>query len=369
MENLSVATMPIKPRKNPCIGMCIAPIVKEVLASEMNANGVFALNTLHSYENVNDLLGGSLEYFSQKHIDLTNLFIDANHKDELIAIIERLFYDGILVIKDCRKFRCECGKVDIDENGVRSYDDGDLYSHKGGDLFCRHCNSKCKVVTEKSLFLRLNENVQDDMDLFPFYLNKEIKYLSQNLKGQDILISKSRDTGAKLTLGGYTFNIDVDFLWMNMFGCLEEKNQVFIASNHQLYEMYIMNYLSKMIGEKSLSFIATPYLDSYPNFNPELEFAKMDDEFLIKLAILYTLKWKKKNCAWDPSIIKGLANLKPEERGQIWEILSNYRIAGSILEDPIPLSEGMSLMEEINQMLGYKINMGRNIKTLRRPGF
>lgn len=99
MENLSIATMPIKPRKKPCIGMCIAPIIKEILANEMNANELLCLNTLHSYENINELLDGSLEYFNKRHLDLSNIFIDSDHKEHLMEMVEKLYYNKILIIK------------------------------------------------------------------------------------------------------------------------------------------------------------------------------------------------------------------------------------------------------------------------------
>lgn len=83
----------------------------------------------------------------------------------------------------------------------------------------------------------------------------------RNFNNSDILVSKNRNTGYVIdTLSG-PFNIDVDFVWSNYFKLYDNPKQIYIASNHQLFLIFLMNYLAEKTSNKELVFIANPYLN------------------------------------------------------------------------------------------------------------
>ena len=198
-------------------------------------------------------------------------------------------------------------------------------------------------------------------------------------------------------------------LWM-MFNQIEEsKNQILIASNHQLYEMFISNYINNIFGNKNLHFIATPYLTNNENIdladkilskeNPiykklsipirnenqfirycplcikehneiyfdilpqikELSFCPIHKcRFLNtsinvkKLSILYSLKWKYKTLNWNNGILELLNKLTSEELIELYNIILN-----------LSYNEQACIDNIINNLL-TDINLNKNIKTLKR---
>ena len=129
-----------------------------------------------------------------------------------------------------------------------------------------------------------------------------------------------------------------------------------IASNHQMYQMYLLNYLNKILGEKTIHFIATPYMNNSLLTDPLIEFERNMDEFYKKLFILYNLKWKNKNCDWSTSVIKYLNTINADKRRNLYNIIvanKNFFNTGNINQQ----------MEEI---FFKKINMQSNIKNCQK---
>lgn len=173
----------------------------------------------------------------------------------------------------------------------------------------------------------------------------------------DILVSKNRNTGYVIdTLSG-SFNIDVDFVWSNYFKLYDNPKQIYIASNHQLFLMFLMSFLAQKTSNKELVFIANPYL------NVDLEEAKRQYQLRAlkeykQLLLLYNFRWQNKNCNWSSTNTTYLNNISETKLRNLY----NAMIISSkeLLESDLPLEE------LIFKILNEKSNMQNNIKEMKR---
>jgi len=181
---------------------------------------------------------------------------------------------------------------------------------------------------------------------------------SKQFRGTDILISKNRNTGYSLILNGEKFYIDIDFLWNNFFSLFQQDNQILLASNHQLLLMYLMNYFSKIVSNKKLTFVANPYV---LNRSEDLTYDYFDhkNEYYKKLFILYNLKWRKKTCYWSSSISDYLNTTSDTKLLNLYKsiLISSKEIIGS--------SE-LTLEQQIDRILMDSTNMQDNIKLMKK---
>lgn len=355
MENIIVTTMPIKPQPKTNIGMCFAPLVSEIVAKNLECKSILSTNLLHSYKNENEFLPVYTKTLEEFGIEYDELFVDKEHVDILLECINELIKQKKIVEKENTVLSCPCGKVDIIEQGIRNFDSGDLYIKQGNNIYCKLCGGKCKLHSRTDLYLYLDYNGIYNVDIIPNFLNLDLSHFYKSLPGNYILVSKNRETGYKIkALSGNEYNLDIDLLWMNYIQCFNEENQILIASNHQLFEMFILNYINNISGEKNLNFIATPYMNK-TELDIFYELNKFDDELYKKIALLYTLKWKNKNCDWDSTIFKGVARLGNENRIDLYEIITS-----GFTEDINDITK------YINDYLLRHISMQKNIKTLKR---
>lgn len=79
------------------------------------------------------------------------------------------------------------------------------------------------------------------------------------------------------------FNIDIDFLWTNYFRLFDNEQIIMLASNHQTYQMYLLNYLNKIISGNEICFVANPYMNKSNVMNPLVEYEKTEDSIYKKL--------------------------------------------------------------------------------------
>jgi len=355
MNNLLVTTMPIKPQAKTNIGMCFSPLISEVVAKSLNVKNVLSTNTLHSYINNKELISIYTQTLNEFGITYDNLFIDEENIEVLLDCVNQLIKQKNIVERENVVLNCPCGKVDIIKEGIRNFNGGDLYIRKDNNIYCRLCGMECKPTLRKDLYFYLDPNVNCKVNIIPSFLESDFFHFYKNMPGNYLLISKSRDTGYKIkALSGNEYNLDIDFLWMNYVQCFNEDNQIIIASNHQLFEMFILNYINNSFGKKKLSFIATPYINK-TNLDIYSELARFDDVLYKKIVLLYTLKWKKKNCDWDETIFKGIAKLGRKNRIALYNIITNEFDKCT-----------NNLNEYVNNLLVSHISMQKNIKALKK---
>ena len=350
-------TMPIKPQKKTNLGMYIGPTLMNVLSDILSCDSTMAINLLNTYKNKEPELEIFLSDLDRQGIRYDNLFIDKNYIDEILCLLEKMVYDG-LIHKSCEEiFRCSCGKVDILKDTINS-SIGKLYYERDNAYYCKECNGKCEVFKENVLMFDLPQNIDDSILIIPTFLKNDINHLRKTFKGSKLLVSKQRNTGYQLLVDSELFNVDIDFLWTNYFRLFDQEQIIMIASNHQLYQMYLLNYLNKIVTGNQICFVASPYMNESNIINPLEEYEKTNDNIYKKLFILYNLKWRNKNCNCSSSTIDFLSNISTTIRNNLYRVIVNYGEKNS--ENGVPLD---LYIESIFQK---GINMQSNISESKK---
>lgn len=351
MKDIVVATLPIKPQKETNIGMLIAPTIMDYLGTCLNVERIMNINLLNTYQDKSDDIHGYVDTLNKSMISYDSLYIDTNYVDKLLIIIDILYQKGIIQRSYQKVIRCDCGCIDMLDQSVNN--NAKLYENRNGNLYCKRCNSECKTYYEEVLIFKLKEKSNNNIAIFPSFLKKEIKSFETQFNDTVILISKKRDTGFK----HLNFNIDIDFMWLIYFNLFPQENQILIASNHQLFIMYLMNYISKITSDKKLLFVASPYMKG----NLAIEFEKYNSKSLEsfkKLYMLYNLKWNQKDCNWSDTIFKYLNGISETKLNNLYKAM--LYSARSILE------EYQALEKVVNYDLTRCTNMQDNIKLMKK---
>lgn len=354
MEDLMITTMPIKPYDKINIGLMIAPILCDVLGSILNCKKILSVNLLHSFENKQNDLQKYIDIIKKFDINYNDIIKDIDYTSKYLEKLEELYSKGFVNVKSGEIFRCECGKVEMTKSSVKYNRNGKLYYYDNNKIICKCCNKECKEYTQKNLYLDIKPKLCQDISASPIFLEKEFKDLMNKFMNTDVLISKDRQKDYFLKVEGQKFNVDIDMLWM-MFNRIEEsKSQILIASNHQLYEMFISNYINNIFENKNVHYIATPYLVNNEQIDFSREIFSKDNTRYKKLFVLYSLKWKYKTLNWNNGIIGLLNKLTEDEINKLYNIILN-----------LSFDKTANIGENINQILS-NININNNIKVLRR---
>lgn len=352
-KDFLISTLPIKPQKEINIGMLLSPTIMNFIGDVFDSQRNIGFNIIHSYKQKNAELNHYLNVINESEIEYDSIFVDKEHGIELLEIIDKMYHDGFLKIKQKEKIRCECGRVDMIPSSI---DNGKIYRLEDGKIICNYCNRVCSTYIEKSLVFELKDET-NKISICPPYLKKEINSFSRTFSNSDILVSKNRNTGYVIdTLFG-SFNIDVDFIWSNYFKLYDNPKQIYIASNHQLFLMFLMNCLANKTSNKKLTFIANPYL------NVDLKEAKRQYELRTlkeykQLLLLYNLRWQNKNCKWSSTNATYLNNISETKLRNFYKAM--LLSSKGLLESDFPLDE------LIFKILNEKSNMQNNIKEMKK---
>ena len=351
-DDLMIGTLPIKPQGETNIGMMVAPTIMDYIGDVFEIEKNIGFNTLHSYDDKDVLLDEYLGYVNKSGINYDSMFIDGVHGDELLKIVEDMYYSGFLVAKNKEILRCDCGRIDM---VYSPNNNAKLYTIKDDKIYCKYCGSECRKSIEKTLVYEVDS--EKNMSVVPLFLNKELSTFSDTFNDNDILVSKMRDTGYNIDTKEGLFNIDIDFLWMNYFKLFDKNNQIYIASNHQIFPMYLMNYIARKTSDKNLSFIASPYI------NVNMEEAKRQYEIrklkeYKSLLLLYNLKWKNKVSNWSDSTCEYLTNISDTRLKNLYKTM--------VLSGEEVVDLDISLDKKIYKILNEKTNMQNNIKTMKK---
>lgn len=352
-EEIMVSTLPIKPQKSTNIGMMIAPTIMDYIGDVLEIEKNIGFNVLHTYDNKVDSLYGYLDYVKSSGINYDSIFIDKDHDNELLEIVARMIKDKYIIESEKDIIRCECGKVDM----INSIDEhGKLYRLEDGKAFCNYCKKECIKKRELCLTYYTGRE-KNTISMAPLFLKKDINELESKFLDKEILVSKARNTGYSIKIENRKYNIDVDFLWSNYFKLYNKPKQIYIASNHQLFTMYLMNNIANNTSDTQLSFIASPYL------NVNLEEAKRQYELrklreYKTLLILYNLKWKNKNCPWSDSNMQYLSTISNTKLVNLYKSM--------IISSREKANNELSLDSYIYQTLNIETNMQNNIKTMKK---
>ena len=354
MENLTVTTMPIKPYEKTNIGLMIAPTLVDIIGSILKCKKVLSFNLLHSFDNKVPVLSNYIDNIKEFNINYDEIIKDIEHIEDYLKNIKELYNKGVVTLKQGHILKCDCGRVEMSKDCLNNGRNGDLYYWDNDKVICKLCGKECKQYSQKNLYLEIKEEFSNDISILPSFSKKGINNLAQNFIGKSILISKSRQTDYYIYIEGCKVYVDIDMLW-TMFNQIEEnENQILIASNHQLYEMFISNYINNILGNKKVHYIATPYLTNKENINFQEKIFSNENSLYKKMAILYNLKWKYQTSNWNNGILSILNKLSDEDLKELYNILLS-----------LPTDLNSNIEDVINNLLN-DINLTKNIKRLKR---
>lgn len=351
-DNILVSSLPVKPQNITNIGMMMAPTVMNYLGDVLECDKMISFNILHSYSDKADELDVYIDDVKKSGISYDKIFIDSQKANELLEFIEKMYYTKQIIEKNKKIIRCECGKVDLEKDAINN--NAKLYTIKNGKIYCNQCNTECKEYDETSLVLEVKN--EKDIFIIPNYLNRDIQSINKLFINKDILISKGRNTNYSLNLNGKKYNVDIDFLWSNYFKLFDKETQIYIASNHQLFAMFLMNYISKISSDKKLIFVATPYLN--------VDLKKAWNEYNLKelkefksLLLLYNMRWKNKDCAWDEAIAAYLNTISETKIKNLYKAM--------ILDSKQYINDE-NFAKSLNDAIVKSTNMQNNIRVMKK---
>ena len=332
MNDELIMTLPIKPQQKIKIGLCVAPLLTEVLKNTTSTKNIIAVNLLNTYDKKDEFLKTYLQKLKDLDISSDELFIDKDNIDILMDCIEEMIDLNIIIEKECDIYRCECGRVDTVSHSLRTYDANTLYYEKDGKYYCKVCNNELKIQKQKNLFIHLDEDANTSIQIFPNHFKNSCINFDKQFKGMDYLVSKNRDTGYKINHNGTIYNIDIDALWMNYINCFSNKSEIIVASNHQIFEMYLINYLNRMYKNKDLHFLATPYLVTKDR-TIESRFDEMR-ALESKLNLLFSLKWKNPDSTYNINAMDYISKLSDAQLLELYDII-NMEVSGNDIDDTV----------------------------------
>ena len=322
-NNFVSMTLPAKPQNKTSLGMLIAPVMMELLGNKINSPKIITLNNLHTYrrEDFKDVYFNDLK---QNMISYDRCYIDSENTVFLLNILEELVKNKKIVEKTKKIYHCECGMVDFVSEGI-CYNNGKLYRRVNESIICNHCNKEVKIKEDKALVLPFKKRMIniDRIMVVPHFLSKELQYFLDTFDGQDILISKQRDTGYYIEYNNTRYSIDVELIWSQLFA-IENSNKILYASNHQIYVMFIISLLNALYSNKELIFILSPYINNNSKFDNFDNIIGNSRPLVKKLFLIFSLNWKKKDNFWNYGLYKNINKLDDENLNKLYNYIASH---------------------------------------------
>lgn len=329
MERI-VLTMPIAPYHKFSIGKMSTPILAEALAKKIGGEFHLAVNLLDSYHKREITQYQNL--LETYKIIPDNYWIDSEHIDELINKIYLLIEKGYIYETNKEILYCECKKVEICKDNIKSINMTDsCFEEFNGKYYCKSCKKECLTNTKKVLIFDPRKIENPQMQFYPEFINKDIKTFHESVGKNQIIISRSRETGIKIKYNNKDYNIDIDFLWEIYLSLFTEQEKIVLCSNHQLFQLYMVLMLENCFNQNTNTIgLATPYVNIQEN---DLERSLEKRILSLKLFTIFNLKWAKKENIVDVGLITYLNSMNVVKKQQLYDITMQENISESLEND------------------------------------
>lgn len=352
----AILTLPMMPVDGTNYGKYVTPIVCETLRNISGDDTKYyhCINLLDSFNDRGLLLPNYISSLEGNNIGYDALWYDKDNIDRLLENLDLLIKLGYIMEIDSEIFRCDCGIIEIEGNKINSCNPNNLKFHySGSDIVCNYCGTKCKKYSEKILIFVPSKISGEDIMFLPGYLNKDKKTYNDTIINSYVTISRMRNTGIQLNYNGTKYNIDIDFLWSTYLSLFSEEEKIVVSGNKMMYQLFLVGLLEKCIKPDSKTILlGTPYLTNVKTIINSSNFIQ-DDKFR-KLAILFNLKWPKKEKDYDESILRYLRKIGENERNNLYDIVNKG------------VSEELDFYAQISAILNNNMNMQKCIKMLNR---
>lgn len=322
MEDSIVISLPIRPQLKTSLGMTSGLHVGRTIADFLGCQYVLSVNLMNGFAELEKEKECLVSDVAKMGINPDKIWFDNKNIDELVSNIVKMIKKGIVYKKRKTILKCQCGRVCVEKKYADKF--GKLFRLENEDVVCNFCNEKCKEIVDDLLVLHVPSNLKT-IDVFPSFLSAEVENVVNKYKGKEIVISKPRDTGCIFEFGENRYNLDVEFVWSQIFSCFKEKKLYLLASNHQIYVAAIMGIMAQLTSVQSITFILTPYLNNKSLFDLKDDF--YERAWLIRLFVLNSLKWKKKECNWDEGVYRKLEKIEEEKLKELYnDAINNEKV-------------------------------------------
>lgn len=233
---MTIVTFPIGTRsKNVKIGLTAVPVMGDIVRRATKKDLVLTLNTLDSYvKNREKYISPYLNELKKQKVYFDSIYVDSDKETyELLNKQLHTLYEKNFLIAETKQVNiCKCGKVEYVEEaflhqGARLY----KINREGKQVICTACNSPCTSSLKKVLLIKFPIDIPIPQ-VIPANKSKEVKDLMGRIEGMEYLISRTRDTGIRITIENHCYYVDVDFFWLNFLNILESESFILIGSNH-----------------------------------------------------------------------------------------------------------------------------------------
>lgn len=356
MENI-VCTMPLKPKSENGLSIKIGPILTDFIGDGLGYKKALSINVLNTYKDKIKELDNCLNELHNDKIMYEFLYSDKELLDSILQKLSELIFNGIIVESEDVLLRCDCGKVETLKRAINSNSKGKVYEFRDGDIYCKHCNSKCIESKEKILKMDILKDRLTRFKITPVYLSNVVADVEREMTNSYVLVSKKRETGCEIAYNNTKYNIDIDFIWQLMLQMIPADRKILIAGNRQISKMFITNYLNGVMENRETYFIAHPFVYLTDDEINKCNF-NIEDKLIQKIVALCNLKWRNNNCSFTSSIYKCLVNMTCYQRIELYNEMLNYF---SVIDSSLPFEKflEMVLIKSSNFQLNNKLVLQR----------
>lgn len=325
----AVTTLPISPVAGPHIGLCLMPLLTDLLGISLGLERILALN-IHGLKY--DLASPQSEKIktAQSYLaSLTNLGINPDYiwRDDLNEFtvfaqtaLADLLKRNLLRIKKVLVARCECGKVEYLEGAPNYSIRRRLFEDIGGKRICRLCKSMVQIQQIEACLFTIFPSEEKFLAI-PGFAEKELRTLIHSFMGLEYLVSRTRVTHFSFNLPGLRdFDIDPDFLWSLILPYLHASGhwvKFLVASRKNMLACLFIGTLAQVFGCDDPVFVFPPYLvgpkrTNVKTFGASDQMVASFGPAAIRAFLMSGLNWKIAEAVINPTFLNHLSSLNQD---------------------------------------------------------
>lgn len=302
MENVLVSNIPIGVRKTyKKQGLYVVPTFVRLIGKLTNTNYEISLNNLDSFRDNSEYL----DLFKENVNHITeddNIYIcDRDIIDNWEIGFRRLIELGYIVKTKKNIKSCACKRIEYNDS-VEIYEKK-LISSEHEKQYCPFCKSILNSEYMDVLVFRIPKEIRKPK-IYPKNHTKNVHNQLDNFLGEELVISKQKETGFNIQLEDLSFNIDIEFLNLFMLASQRYEKKIIISSLHSVYHQILTYFLHFLIYDNSdylmvfVSYLVSSRKEQNRHLDNEVKLLDTSYNLDLQILILVSSSWKRDVCCW-----------------------------------------------------------------------